>query len=524
MSLALVGLLLLQFFWIANVHDLAKDQFDKDVTLALEKSVLDLEKIEAANVMTPDAFKMGLQGSYDHFVRNEFGHVMRPQEAIEVRDTTIMLGQERLKFLVVSGTTIDTATGLRAEHRVITKDLGEMMVSGVENSVLALQDSNSFAIQLNESYERQIMNKARHLNDMIVNLFATNLFDDIRLRLNPVLLDSIIVANLKAKSVDTVYRFNVVQKDEGPVQFKDRCQRLDTAMSVGEFQVMLYPHDIVPADYSVVVDFPGEITYLWGEMTGTLFSSAALVIIIFYAFYLSVSTIYRQKQLSEIRNDFISNMTHELKTPISTISLACEAIADPDVHKNPDTMKQFVGMIDQENKRLGKLVENVLQTSLIEKGRLKLHLESTRIDKLLNDAVASFQIRYKDKNGEIILNRIDAFSWDVDKIHFGNIIFNLLDNALKYCQKSPVVQLNLISNGKGFSLEVVDNGIGIRKEDQARIFEKLYRVPTGDVHNVKGFGLGLSYVSSIVKLHRGRIEVESTPGKGSTFKIHMSNE
>jgi two-component system phosphate regulon sensor histidine kinase PhoR len=187
-------------------------------------------------------------------------------------------------------------------------------------------------------------------------------------------------------------------------------------------------------------------------------------------------------------------------------------------------MKNFVSMIDQENKRLGKLVENVLQTSLLDKGQLKLNLQDTRIDRLVRDIVDAFQIRFSDRNGEIFIDRMDVFSWDVDKIHFGNIVFNLLDNALKYSKDHPAVHVNLIKQRNGFCLEIQDNGIGIKKEDQSKIFEKLYRVPTGDIHNVKGFGLGLSYVSSIVKLHGGSIDVESAPGKGSTFKITISNE
>jgi two-component system phosphate regulon sensor histidine kinase PhoR len=244
-----------------------------------------------------------------------------------------------------------------------------------------------------------------------------------------------------------------------------------------------------------------------------------LVFIVMFAFYFAVRTIYQQKQLSEIKNDFISNMTHELKTPISTISLACEAIADPDVQNDRETVSSFIQMIDKENKRLGKLVENVLQTALIDKGKLKLNIESLDVSALVKQVVESFQIRYHDKGGEITIDKADSFYWDVDKMHFANVIYNLLDNSLKYCEEKPHVHVRLEKIKNGFILEVADNGIGIKKEDQKRIFEKLYRVPTGDVHNVKGFGLGLSYVVSVVKLHNGVITIKSALGKGSTFSI-----
>ncbi|MBL7899524.1 MAG: HAMP domain-containing histidine kinase, partial [Crocinitomicaceae bacterium] len=209
---------------------------------------------------------------------------------------------------------------------------------------------------------------------------------------------------------------------------------------------------------------------------------------------------------------------------ISTISLACEAVKDPDMQNDKAMLDSFISMIDKENKRLGKLVENVLQTALIDKGKLKLNRELIPVDALLKQVIESFQIRYHDKGGEIIVDKLDVFSYNLDKMHFANVIFNLLDNSLKYCDTKPVVHISLLKNSNGFTLEVSDNGIGIRKEDQKRIFEKLYRVPTGDVHNVKGFGLGLSYVFSIVKLHNGEISLKSALEKGSTFKITISDE
>ena len=217
-------------------------------------------------------------------------------------------------------------------------------------------------------------------------------------------------------------------------------------------------------------------------------------------------------------------MTHELKTPISTISLACEAMTDPDVLKDTSSLNGFVSMIDQENKRLAKLVENVLQTALLEKGKMSLKVADIRLDLLVREIVQAFQIRFKDKGGKIQLEHIDEVNGQLDRIHFGNVVYNLLDNALKYCAEAPEVFVRLDRTTSGFNLAIRDNGIGISKDEQKRIFEKLYRVPTGDIHNVKGFGLGLNYVESIFKLHKGEITVDSLPGKGSTFKISIENE
>lgn len=524
MSLALFGLLLLQFFWINNVHEQAQQHLQEDIEECLLQSVSDLEYFEAINLISPDDYRKGLEGSYMDFVKTEFGEVMSAKEAIIVRDTIIFKQGEPMHFLVVTGTTIDTATGLRAEHKVITKNLGEFQPANIEGAILGIDDSNSFAIQLNQSFERQIMNKANHINDMMMKLFTGNFFDDITLRISPVILDSIIRRNLLALGVDTTFNYNVIDKSGNPVDLKTESAHYDSTLTSTNYSSLLYPSDIVSGGQKLVLNFPEENFLVWKTMSGTLIGSLLLVLIVVFAFYFAVSTIYKQKELSEIKNDFISNMTHELKTPISTISLACEAARDPDVGANEEVIQSFISMIDQENKRLGKLVENVLQTALIDKGKLKLNLEEVAINSLVRDTITNFQIRYKDKGGEISVGNLDIISAQVDKIHFGNVLFNLLDNSLKYCDKAPLVKVDLTKTKQGFELKVADNGIGIEKESQKKIFDKLYRVPTGNIHNVKGFGLGLSYVNAIIELHKGEIEVESDLGEGAIFKIHMSNE
>lgn len=521
MSIALVSLILLQYFWIRNVHQLTEDRFKEDVSNSLEETARDLEKIEMAPLLQQELFESGLQGSYADFVNREFGDVMRVDESIQIRDTVISKNGQKYQFLVVSGTTIDTATGLLAEHRIITKRLGDIIPSDVESSVLSFRDSNSYAIQLNNSFNRQIMRKAHYLDELMVKMFTGNYFDDIALRLDVSVLDSLLRFNFLRNGLDTNYRFNVIHKGEKIPNFVRVSANFDPNLKSYEFKTLLFPNDIVEGEYDVVVTFPNKSSYLWKEMSGTLTASVLLVLIIVFAFYLSMSTIYNQKQLSEIKNDFISNMTHELKTPISTISLACEAIRDPDVASDEVTLNGFVSMIDQENKRLAKLVENVLQTALLEKGKMSLKMSEVRLDNLVREIVHSFQIRFKDKNGIIQIDHLDEVTTSLDRIHFGNVIYNLLDNALKYCAVAPVVNIKLVKSPNGFQLFVKDNGIGIKKDEQKRIFEKLYRVPTGDIHNVKGFGLGLNYVDSIVKLHGGEITVESAANKGSTFKIKI---
>lgn len=526
MSVGVLGLFFLQFGWIRNVHKLTEQKFKEDVHKALGQTAIDLEQFELMQLANPEAFDQGMENSLDDFIRSEYGDVIQPQESLSVRDTIIFTHGEKTKFLIVQGNLIDTATGLRAEHRIIQKDLRGIAPAELDNSILGLDnDTNSFAIkwtEWNESYENQIKKKAFFMNNLIEKLYSTNPVDNITLRLNLDTLDFLLHRNLQLNGIDTIYTYNVVNLDNQYYEFKNTSNHYDPGMFEQQFSTLLFPNDIIPSEYRLLVSFPGQNLYVWKEMAGTLTASIAMVLIVMFAFYFAVRTIYQQKQLSEIKNDFISNMTHELKTPISTISLACEAIADPDVQNDRETVSSFIQMIEKENKRLGKLVENVLQTALIDKGKLKLNLESADVSVLLKQVVESFQIRYHDKGGEIIIDKADSFYWDVDKMHFANVIYNLLDNSLKYCEEKPHVHVRLEKIKNGFLVEVTDNGIGIKKEDQKRIFEKLYRVPTGDIHNVKGFGLGLSYVVSVVKLHNGSIAIRSALGKGSTFSITIS--
>jgi len=271
--------------------------------------------------------------------------------------------------------------------------------------------------------------------------------------------------------------------------------------------------------------FPNENAFILKSMWMMLAISAIFVLIIIFAFYYSISTIFKQKKLSIIKNDFINNMTHELKTPISTISLACEALNDTGIANSKETQGRFVNMINEENKRLGVLVENVLQSAVIDKGELKLQKESFNIHDVIDRAVKNVKIQVEQKRGQIAVSKLATkVQVYADNVHITNVIYNLLDNANKYTAIQPSIEITTEDIVGGIVIKVKDNGVGISKENQKKIFEKLYRVPTGNVHDVKGFGLGLSYVKAIVEKHDGTINVESTLGKGSTFVLTLPIE
>ena len=259
------------------------------------------------------------------------------------------------------------------------------------------------------------------------------------------------------------------------------------------------------------------------EMLWMIIASVVFTSIIILAFALTVRTLFTQKKISEIKSDFINNMTHELKTPLATISLAIDALTNEKVIHDADKIKIYSSMIKEENKRMNKQVEKILQAARLEKEEIKLNLQSLDAHQVISKVAENFLLQVQEKNGVLLLKLKAANAIiEADEVHFSNIIFNLLDNALKYAKDTPRIEVETNAGSSGMlQIKVKDNGIGMDKETQSRIFEKFYRAHTGNLHNVKGFGLGLSYVKAIVDAHDGKIRVESAPGKGSTFTVSL---
>jgi two-component system phosphate regulon sensor histidine kinase PhoR len=260
------------------------------------------------------------------------------------------------------------------------------------------------------------------------------------------------------------------------------------------------------------------------SFTPVLILSMFLILIILGTFIYSIRIIQNQKKNTRIKTDFINNMTHELKTPIATIGLACEALTDKNIKLDNASQNRFLKTIKSENERLGKLVENVLESSVSVKASPELKLEVFNIEEVIKKAIKSIQLSYNTRNGKIKTDFLAQNKIiEADKLHITNVIHNLLDNSFKYSSKSPLVTISTRDVIGGLIIRIKDNGIGIAKDNHKRIFEKLFRVPTGDLHNVKGFGLGLSYVKSIIDLHKGKIMVESKLGNGSTFTVNLKS-
>lgn len=351
-----------------------------------------------------------------------------------------------------------------------------------------------------------------HIETDIVN----SIFDD--KKTSYISIDTIIKNELKKRNIKLDYSFNVFDKYNNISLVDSVPQNADhTNTYVFPFLSNDIMHQLV-----LVVSFPNEKAFIFKQISLMILLSLLLIIGMVYIFSYSISTIIKQEKVSEMKNDFINNMTHEFKTPISTISLACQALTDKDIPKTRDIYDTYIGIINEENHRLGNMAEKILQSAVVDKPGLTLKVDEVDLHKIINESVKNIEIQAKQKHGGIRTN-LNATHATIlaDAVHVGNVIYNLLDNAIKYSKREPDIVISTVSHDKCIEIIVADNGIGISKANQKKIFEKLFRVSTGNIHEVKGFGLGLSYVKAIVDRHRGSITLDSQVGKGTTFYVKL---
>jgi two-component system phosphate regulon sensor histidine kinase PhoR len=276
---------------------------------------------------------------------------------------------------------------------------------------------------------------------------------------------------------------------------------------------------ISPQEFLVIL-VPHAKSFIWKSMTWFILGAVLFTIIIIAAFFITVRALLKQKKLSEIKSDFINNMTHEFKTPLATISLAVDALKNEKVIQSREKTDYFTGIIKEENKRMNKQVETILQAALLDRQEVQLNLKKLHGHDMIKGALNNITLQVQEKNGAIVVH-LDATN-DVimaDEVHFTNLINNLFDNAVKYSTDNLSIKLYTQSTNNIFKIKIEDNGIGMNKETVTRIFEKFYRAHTGNLHNVNGFGLGLSYVKTMIDAHKGSIKVDSIVGKGSIFTL-----
>ncbi len=530
LTLALSGLIAIQIYWINNAIDLERQRFETNVANAMQNVVDLVERQEVASKVRK-SFDASRQGKMFFM-----GIDSIISKNITRKDTTtsglvywneVSPGELQTEFRQLNQDgTIESVSEIRNDstgtveyrkRRTLKQTNGQPFFSDITSEVSSLEGNTDPRLD-------RLMKKSGLVNDIFRELFNVNANSGIEERVNPLLIDSLLHAELETAGISADFEFGLYDFINNKL-FMDHPSDHARELMRSKFRVRLFPHDILYHPDYLMLFFPSQESYVFNNLWVMFGSSAFFILILIGSFYYTIHTIIRQKRLSDIKNDFINNMTHELKTPISTISLACEALNDPDLNKSATTATNYTRMIAEENKRLSILVENVLRSAMLDQSDFRLRNDSLDMHELIQRVMKSFQVHFERRKVNLKVS-LDAknFKLTGDQVHLTNAVFNLIDNALKYTPESPEIVVTSFNQGGYFCLAVADNGVGISRDQHKKIFDKLYRVPTGNVHNVKGFGLGLSYVKSIIEKHRGLIKLESELGVGSTFTVFIPLE
>ena len=367
----------------------------------------------------------------------------------------------------------------------------------------------------------RLLQKSNMAQEIIAEMIDGDQPFQIENHLNMEVLDSLLTHELQMHDITNSYSYGVYSSEKGRMIYKSSDQYNEELLKQG-FVFTLYPYEFLPKPDYLMIYFPYEMRLILKQMAGIILISLLLIFIIIMLFIYVLKIIVWQRRLSEMKNDFINNMTHEIKTPIATISLASEAIRDEAIRRNEQLTDSYLKVIDDENNRLAGIAEKILQAAIIENENFRFNREKLNLHDMINVVVNNMTIQVEVKDGSLVFNKAaEKPVVSGDKMHLTNAITNLIDNANKYSPRRPRIRITTANYNDGVKVCVMDNGMGISHENQKKIFDKLYRVPTGNVHDVKGFGLGLSYVKTIVELHGGRVTVESELKKGSKFCIYI---
>ncbi|WP_448519534.1 sensor histidine kinase [Rhodoflexus sp.] len=511
MTGATLGLIVLQFYWINKAFELSAARFKSEVMGALENVARTLERREIHAAMHKQNALLAERNILLAQIYSRINESKpQPQLPAGSSETSLLQSGQDIFFEQFS---------VRSRLRN-SSAIGHSWA----RSYLVIGDSTAYMQQLEQ---QQLLENLEEL-DMIMGIINNrrNFNRPIAERINVALLDSLLAREITAKGINLPYQFGVLVKDTSSayqfIHTKLQDSQANAEILRNGISVRLFPNDDMSPPSFLHVHFPDNYKEILREMTAVLVSSAVFNVIIIACFAFAISTIIRQKKVSEVTRDFINNMTHEFKTPISTISLACQALQEPDMRANKRILDRYLGIIKDENDRLGHQVEKVLQIASLEKGDFKLKIENIDVHELLNQAAEHMKLGIESEGGRLS-KQLEATKTviEADRVHLTNIFYNLLDNATKYSPENPQISITTEDGRDGIIVSIADKGMGMSKDVINRIFDKFYRVPTGNIHNVKGFGLGLSYVKTMIDAHHGQIAVQSEPGKGSTFTLFL---
>ncbi len=514
MIIALIGIIFIQLLWIKNAVKVKEEQFSQNVSEALSELNKRLETKEALNVVSKkmDAYTTTLKIDKDtaFSLDDSSWHSLISKIKIigDDLESDIKLISDTLNHEIIT-----TIAGLDSSIKIMS------IITDSCNSIIKdVSDSLSRKIRI-KSYDKKLKRKKDKISDVLNQIVLEITTDDLlgENKISAEQILEILKKELSNYGIDEDFEYRLKEGDS-LLLVSDNYK---TKLGLEGFNQKLFADAIIDKKSELSIYFPDNSILAFSSLGIPILGSMIFTLIIFVVFWLSVVYMLKQKKISDIKSDFINNMTHEFKTPIATISLAADSINSIDELKN-EKVSFFTKMIKSESKRMNQQVENVLQMALLDNKNIKLNLKLTDLHSLIEDVCFNFQLRVEKSNGILKkeFNAINSSAF-VDSIHFTNVIFNLLDNAIKYSSESPDIIMKTENTNGDLIVSVEDKGIGMNKEVKKRIFDKFYRPSTGNIHNVKGFGLGLSYVKEIVKLHNAEIYVESESGKGSCFTIKL---
>jgi two-component system phosphate regulon sensor histidine kinase PhoR len=520
-TLALVMLIGLQFYFLQDFINQERKDFSEKAQTLVELIASRHEKLEEKRKYEMLLSK-DFEDKYYNILKDEAKIHFAIHEQIHIQDTTIRIDDHDENYVVISGYATDSLTGLSVQHKVLAKKYSKFqeLLSSEYFSPNLPKDVALMDFKIKET--RDLLNKSKYINEIIVQAFREDLFMNATDRIDYQLLETVIQEEAERSDLGSKFEFRVVTENGKPLTPPVAITNYREDLQGPIYEAELFPTDIFHERVKLQIYFPEKTRLIWKQLIWVILVTIIVLAAIIFSLIMLTKTLLHQQNYNAMKSDFISNMTHEFKTPISTISLACEALTDKDTSSNADPNNPFVKMIREENKRLESLVESILQSAVIEKGELKIKTQTLDIHEILLQVIKNAKLRVQSEHGELYTDlKASHYTVQGDGMHLTNVFNNLLDNAIKYCDKAPFIEVKTYNEGAWLVCEIKDNGIGIKKEYQQRIFDKLYRVPTGNVHNVKGFGLGLSYVKTIIDLHQGKIDVESQLGQGSTFKVKL---
>lgn len=496
-SIALIVLIAIQLIWINNAIQLQKENFSQTVNRSIKDVVKKIEEIETLEIFIEVARKSFSQ---------------RIEKLTEQEETSDSFQFEN-----------PIESNFPNQYNLELFDFSESeFLNYFENTAIPSSINNDTASLIFEKIlsDTNLVRSEEFIGNMIEKL-ASNSNKDFSKRLNLKILDSLIQFNMNNNGIHLPYSYKIVEANKSFLKKIEIFNQKDHGEFMS-FASLLFPNDYISQNKYLVLTFDDQKAFYYKNISGLLWISLLTLSLIFIGFYYLISTIQKQKMLSEMKTDFINNMTHELKTPISTISLASEALLDNEVQIPIETTKRFGKIIFDENNRLKKHVNRILNTAMLEKSDFSISVSDLNLHELLKNVYKQNELRLSNKPADVqLFFNAKKYQIQGDELHLTNIFNNIIDNAIKYTKKKLQLEIKTKNIKNGILISIKDNGIGMTNSQQKRVFEKFYRVSTGNLHDVKGFGLGLSYVKIIVDAHGGFLNLNSELGKGSRFDIFL---